>query len=207
MVPVALAQPLAPSFDVATVKLAAPNQNSSESDFGRGLLHLNNFTLKAAILFAYDLHDYQLSGGPKWVVSEAFDIVGKAESPETKPEILRAMLRTLLAERFQLTLRKETKPLPAYALVIAKGGLKLEKAAPGSPKNGYWSSGPTMLKAYGMLMARIANIIAAQVGRPVVDRTQAEGLYNLTMHFAPENAPPPEYAPPNATEPSFFTAL
>lgn len=109
----AFAQQAGPRFEAATIKLAAPNQPGYGVDSGRGFVHLNNVTLKVAILWAYDLHDYQLSGGPKWTDSQTFDMVGKAESPETKLDVLRAMLQLLLAERFQLTLRKQTKPLPA----------------------------------------------------------------------------------------------
>jgi uncharacterized protein (TIGR03435 family) len=195
----ALAQPPRPSFEVATIKPAAPNQNGYGIGWGRGLVRLNNVTLKAAILYAYKLHDYQLSGGPKWADSEAFDIVGKAESPEMRPEALLAMLQALLAERFQLTLRKEIKPLPGYALVIAKGGLKLERAS--SRDGGGTSWGGTKIAAHGRPMKDIADLIASQLGKPVVDRTGAEGLFDLEMHFAPDNAPP------DSTEPSFFTAL
>lgn len=194
----ALAQPDGPRFEVATIKPAAPNQPGYGVNWNRGLVRVNNVTLKAAILYAYELHDYQLSGGPKWTATETFDIVGKAESPETKPDVLRAMLQGLLRERFQLTLRKETKPMPAYALVVAKGGLKLEKVSEGQRGS---SSGRTKLTATATPLTGIASLIASQLGRPVVDRTQADGIYNLTMHFAPDNAPP------DTTEPSFFTAL
>ncbi len=50
-------------------------------------------------------------------------------------------------------------------------------------------------------MNAIANLIASKLGRPVVDRTGAEGAFNFELHFAPDNPPP------DSTEPSFFTAL
>ncbi len=192
-----LAQQSGPSFDVATVKPAAPNQGGHGINWGGGLVRLNNVTLRAAVLYAYDLHDYQLSGGPKWADSDAFDIVGKAGSPPTKTEVLHAMLKALLAERFQLKMSKESKPLPAYALVVAKSGLKLEKAA----ESGGTSWGGAMMTAQGRPMGDIANMIASRLGRPVIDRTGAGGIFNLKMHFAPDNAPP------DSGEPSFFTAL
>lgn len=197
IVAAALAQQTGPSFEVATVKPAAPNQGGYGVDWGNGMVRLNNVTLRAAILYAYDLHDYQLSGGPKWASSDAFDIVGKADSRQNKPEVLHAMLQALLAERFQLKMSKDTKPLPAYALVVAKSGLKLEK----STENGGTSWGAAMMTAKGRPMSDIVNLIAARVGRPVIDRTEAEGTFNLKMHFAPDNAPP------DSGEPSFFTAL
>ncbi len=189
---------LAPSFEVATVKPAAPNQSGNGINFGHNQAMLNNVTLRQAILYAYQLRDYQLSGGPKWATSETFDIVGKAEA-STKPEALRPMLQALLGERFQLTLRKETKPIPAFALIAAKGGLKLEKAAPDAP-NG-WGGGAAMLNIRATSLKGFADILASKVGRLVVDRTATAGLFNCKLHFAPDNAPP------DTSEPSFFTAL
>ncbi len=71
-----------PAFEVATIKPAAPNQPGYGINYGRGTMKLNNVTLRQAILYAYDLHDYQLSGGPKWVASETFDITAKADAPD-----------------------------------------------------------------------------------------------------------------------------
>ncbi len=195
----ATAQQAGPAFEVATIKPAAPNQPGFGASYGRGMIKIDNMTLRQAILYAYDLRDYQLSSGSKWVTSEAFDIVARSESRDAKPDDMRAMLRTLLADRFQLVLRKETKPLPAYALVVAKGGLKLKSAAPGDPPG--TSSGGSKLSAHGADMKRIADMLAAKVGRPVVDHTEASGLFNLDLHFAPDNGPP------DIAEPSFTTAL
>jgi uncharacterized protein (TIGR03435 family) len=188
-----------PTFEVATIKPAAPNQPGYGINYGRGTIKLNNVTPRQAILCAYDLHDYQLSGGPKWVTSEAFDITAKADPSDAKRDDLFPMLRTLLADRFQLVLRKEIKPLPAYALIMAKGGLKLQKAAPGGPRG--TSSGSRKLTAHVASMSVIAGLIASKVERPVVDRTGAEGVFNFDLHFASDNEPP------DSTEPSFFTAL
>lgn len=196
----ALAQQSAPpAFEVATIKPAAPNQPGAGTSSGRGTMKVNNMTLRQVILYAYDLHDYQLSGGAKWTASEAFDIVGRAESVDAGFADLRAMLQTLLAERFRLALRKETKPLPAYALIAAKGGLRLPRAAPGGHEG--TTVGSQKLAAHSATMNAIANLIASKMGRPVVDRTGAEGLFNFDLHFAPDNPPP------DSTDPSFSTAL
>jgi uncharacterized protein (TIGR03435 family) len=188
-----------PTFEVATIKPAAPNQPGTGTSSGRGMMKIENMTLRQAILYAYDLHDYQLSGGAKWTASEPFDIVGKAESADAGFAALRAMLQALLAERFQLVLRKETKPLLAYALIAAKGGLRLPRSGPGDHDG--TTFGPQKLAAHSATMKAIANLIASKVARPVVDRTGAEGVFNFDLHFAPDNPPP------DSTEPSFFTAL
>ena len=189
-----------PSFDIATIKLAVPNPEDGYGvQFGRGTVVLKNVTLRQAILYAYDLHDYQLSGGPKWTTSDTFQIVGKTDPSVSKIEAVRPMLQTLLKERFQLTLRKETKPLPAYALITAKGGPKLERAAPDAVHG--WSSGSAKLTARAASVQDFADLLASKLGRPVMDRTGIDGKFNFNLHFAPDNAPP------DTMEPSLFTAL
>lgn len=64
-------------------------------------------------------HDFQVSGGPGWLDSNRFDIVAKAED-DVPLNQKRLMLRTLLAERFKLTVHTETRELPIYALVMAR---------------------------------------------------------------------------------------
>src|SRR6185369_5529636 len=100
--------PPAESFEVATIKPSAPDQPGMGTRSTPNSLTLSNNDLRHAILFAYRLQDYQLTGGPKWVGNDGFDISGKADAavaalpPAVRADRLRAMLRTLLAERFQL---------------------------------------------------------------------------------------------------------
>src|SRR6185295_15814841 len=73
-----------------------------------------------------------LWGGPDWVRSQEWDI--QAVLPPGSPKynateflngnapVLEEMVQSLLAERFQLVLRKETKEIPVYFLTVAKGG-------------------------------------------------------------------------------------
>ena len=91
-----------------------------------GQLTYTNVSLKNVLINAYDVNDYQISG-PTWLDRERFDIVAKIPQGATK-EQFRQMLQNLLAERFKLTLHHETKELPMYTLVVAKGGPKLKEA-------------------------------------------------------------------------------
>jgi uncharacterized protein (TIGR03435 family) len=109
-----------PVFEAASVK---PNRSADLG--GRlvpqpgGRLTATNVPAAELIRFAYDLPDFQISGGPKWITSDRFDVVAKAEGdpPLTQK---RLMLRRLLAERFKLTAHTETRDLPLYALVMAR---------------------------------------------------------------------------------------
>ena len=83
-------------------------------------------TLRALILRAYDLKDYQLAG-PNWMDSERYEITAKIPVGAGKADVAR-MLQALLVERFHLELRRETRELPVYFLTVAKGGTKLRES-------------------------------------------------------------------------------
>ena len=116
------------------------------------------------------------------------------------------MLQSLLAERFSLTLHHGTRQIPVYEMVVAKGGIKMKDAAtdPAPPQLGkgddgkplstlHWLKDTTLMQAYSMKsLADLLSMPAAQVGRPVLDKTGLTSTYN----FTPEN---------DAT--SIFTAL
>jgi bla regulator protein BlaR1 len=117
------AQP--PTFEVASIKPAQPGRTVTSSNVEPGgTLRIKNYTLKALIMYAYGVFDFQVSGGAGWVATDGFDIVAIADRVEAEParrlEQARLRLQTLLADRFQLRTHRETKELPVYALVLAK---------------------------------------------------------------------------------------
>jgi uncharacterized protein (TIGR03435 family) len=91
-----------------------------------GGLMLTDLPLRAIIRFAYDIQNVQLVGGPAWIDTDFFDIEAKAPSGHVAGngrvpmDVLRTMTRSLLADRFQLNARHETRQLPIYELVVAR---------------------------------------------------------------------------------------
>jgi uncharacterized protein (TIGR03435 family) len=81
-------------------------------------------SLNQLIVRAYRVKPYQLSG-PNWMTSQKFDIVAKMPDGASKDQISE-MLQTLLAERFRLSLHRESKEHLVYGLVIGKNGSKLK---------------------------------------------------------------------------------
>jgi bla regulator protein BlaR1 len=81
-------------------------------------------SLRLLIQAAYGVTGYQVEGGPPWVASDRYAIEARTESDAT-PEEIRSMLQSLLAERFQLSLRREVRHLPVYELTVANGGLRI----------------------------------------------------------------------------------
>src|SRR5437016_12640136 len=119
------------SFEVASLKPAAPGAQGGIIRPMRGNQSYvaTNMPLRVLIRIAYGVSDRQLSGGPSWIDTETFDMDAKAEKPATVDE-LHLMLRTLLEERFQLKVHKETKEQAVFALVVDKGGPKMKVHEP-----------------------------------------------------------------------------
>jgi len=133
------------TFEVATIKPSTGDAHGIMLQLlpGGGMRTMGT-TLKMLITQAYDVRDFQVSGGPSWINTDRFDVTAKppgsggdAKDPremsdserKTMQEQLRARLQALLADRFQLAIRHETKEQPVYALVVAKGGPKIKPAA------------------------------------------------------------------------------
>ncbi len=122
------------SFDVASIKpdnSNDPQTTTSSFPLGPGNVYATtggrfcatNFPLLAYIVFAYKVTDptHTLTGVPDWAGRENFDIVANGPSSATKDQ-MRLMMQSLLAERFKLTVHKETQQKPGYELVVAKPG-------------------------------------------------------------------------------------
>ena len=115
------------AFDVASVKPSDPNEQGGRVQFlPGGRFTVENCYLKFIIQRVYEVKDYQIVEAPKWISDWAFrfDIQAKGD-PSAPPAQLREMARTLLADRFQLKVHRESRELPVYALVAAKKGFRL----------------------------------------------------------------------------------
>jgi uncharacterized protein (TIGR03435 family) len=98
----------AQSFEVASIK---PNHSGAASRFVHptpGKLNISNMTLKDLLMFAYQVRDFQISGGPGWINSDQYDIEAKAEGNPSQDQ-MKLMLQSLLADRFKLALHRDTK--------------------------------------------------------------------------------------------------
>jgi bla regulator protein blaR1 len=226
-VPELTAKSALPEFEVASIKPSAPNSGLKVDFAAGGKLFITNATLRFLIKIAYDIGDDQLAGGPGWIGSRRFDVAAtperslggdpKSMAPDQilvfhKPVRLR--LQRLLADRFQLQLRRESTPMPIFALVVARGGPKKLTAtkSTGDPQLKF---GNGVLNAIGVNMATFAKFLSeGQTGRPVLDMTGLKGKYDFHLEWAPDtsrNALPADGAanqqPADAGGISIFTAL
>jgi len=145
------------AFDVVSVKqdTADPSLSTVSSNFplgpgavyapNGGLLSARNFPLFAYIAFAYKVTSYQMQSLratlPKWVITDRFDIQARAEGNPSKDQ-MRLMMQSLLADRFKMTMHRETRQLPVFALVLDKPGKLGPKLQPHSA-DADCTTGPT----------------------------------------------------------------
>ncbi len=216
---VALCQPPVPSFEAASIRLNKSSKGGASLDFPPGgeRFAATNVPLSLLIATAYNVTIPQFAWrNPAFpVLSERFDIQAKAERPVSRAEMLR-LLQALLADRFKLAIRRETKALDAYVLVVDKGGPRLRVSdAPHSndaaPLNPYHARGLEPSSGYLVFndetMADLAWRLSTLVvlgNRVVVDRTGLNAHYNFELRFAPDTPNSPSL---NSDGPSIFTAL
>jgi uncharacterized protein (TIGR03435 family) len=214
----------AQTIDVASVK---PNARC-ESSGGRGNITPNRLdlpcqSLRTLVWSAYGAFSggtmssrrIEVIGGPAWIDSERFDISVKSEGEARVAQMVGAILRKLLEERFQLKVHKEAKDSPVYELSVAKSGPKMQEAKEGScvpidldelSRNGglnnrltgeeapkYCGAGTNQLRDgkwtldwHGVTMPELAGrMLAPHVDRPIIDRTNISGRFDVHLELAP----------------------
>lgn len=223
-----------PKFEVASVKRCTL-ENMPPSPAGErggkggegalgdpGMFRTGCVTTRALIQTAYiryangqalplgsQLENQPLRGGPDWVDSERYRIDARPEAPQTKAMMGGPMLQALLEDRFKLKIHRESKAVDVYALVVAKGGAKLQSTreggcisveatqarpplVPGQPLPcGYIDGDKDGIKAVGGTIAGLCQILSSQLHRAVIDKTGLTGLfdYHLDFNVGPPGAP------------------
>jgi uncharacterized protein (TIGR03435 family) len=211
-----------PTFEVASVKKSPPpGAGGTFISFGTrkgNSWSATNATLRMLLRSAYGTQ-YQMAGqiigGPTWIDTDRFDIVATLEGNPPQDDV-RAMVRALLADRFKLVTRQETRELPAYALVVARSDARLgprmrsagvdcvaiqearrrgeapppEPRKPGGPPPQCTTMsvfGPvSRIMSGGMTTAQLVSSLSQYAGRPVIDRTGLSGHFVVELEFAAE---------------------
>jgi uncharacterized protein (TIGR03435 family) len=186
------------SFDVASVK---PSPHPVGPDYNNQLafselgMKARNVTLRRLVAEAYGLQLNQVIG-PAWLDQNEYDIEAQAGRAAAK-EQLDAMLRSLLADRFNLKPHGETRKMRAYELVTGQAGLKIQPAKAGEePGTGAGSHFHGDMRQLADLIAIQLNLPAptdptrpAMAGgppAPVLDKTALSGIYDFDLNVRPE---------------------
>jgi uncharacterized protein (TIGR03435 family) len=178
---------------------------------------------------AFRIQPFQIVNAPGWADSDRFDIAAKGNG-NPSPDDMQSMIRGLLAERFALAVHTETREMPIYALIVARGdgrlGPNLKESttdcqallgrgragvAPGSPQsvpspaNGSTPCGlrigPGSLTAGGMALSQLATSLAPMTGRVIEDRTGLGARYDFELSWTPDQGVGPGGSPRDVPAP------
>ena len=214
------------AFDVATIKPADPNAMGGSAGIRpNGTFFLKNQPLKQVICNADGLPlNVQCVGGPGWLESERYDIEAKPDGStaeqllklgwKEREPVQQRMQQALLVDRLKLKAHLETREMTVFALVVAKGGLKMHEATPGDkyangakrddgkPYGKVFSIGNGTVTQQGMSLDTLVMNLPGITGHFVENKTGLTGVYDFTLKYSPVDPPPPD-----STLPSFYTAL
>ena len=182
--------PSVPAYEVSSVKPNRSGEHTAYLDAPPGTFR--NVSLKTVIEYAYSVPDDQFSGGPAWIETEHFDIVGKMSDADAaaysrlarrqQEDERKQMLQQLLADRFALKVSHPQKQISGYALVIAKSGLKIRPSGKGGPDSQKPSCelGCAMAATDPMgTIGALSDTLSQVLGRTVVNATDLKGTYDI----------------------------
>jgi len=200
-----------PEFEVASIRPSS--EQVTQVNVGLRItgsqVRVTYMSLKDYIGMAYSVRPNQISG-PDWLGQERFDIVATIPAGVSMAKVPE-MLQALLADRFRMTMHREMKEFPVYALTVAKGGLKIKEIPPNPDTadkpaavnvaatgtgggvavdlggGSSFSLGNNRLEVRRMTMAAFADLLTRFVDRPVVDMTGVKGAYDLTLELSPDD--------------------
>jgi len=190
------------AFEVASVKPSKLEDRRIGMEFlPGGRLVVTNLPLRIIIALAYNLpfQSSRLTGGPDWIRSERYDIEARAEkdaiplgmSGVARKQMMGLMVQALLADRFKLAVRRETKEMQVFAVVVAKDGPKMEKAkvqekdcpevrpSDGFSCHEFMGGQGRGLHGQAVDMSDLVLYVEDWAERPVIDRTGIQGLYHI----------------------------
>jgi len=225
-----------PSFEVVSVKLSSLHERARGLRISSDEFISKDQPVKEVLRFAYNLRaDDQLAGEPNWINSKDYDIEAKESDADTQEmshltsdqwlDRLRLIVQALLADRFKLKVSFRTERLPAYGLLVAKGGPKLVQTQTSAgdkssgPSKGSVGIGRGSLFGRGVPIPLLTSALSREPelgGRAVVDETGLQGSYDVKLKWTPEfrarvdsggTADPLKAGVAGASGPSLFTAL
>lgn len=202
-----------PAYDVVSIKPNKSGSGSLDVDENVDTYNAKNITVKGILEGAYGIRRDLISGVPGPIESAHFDVMAKIVDPDAAAvrkltgRQRGSMLLPILAERFQLKAHTETRILPVFELIVVQGGPKFKHSADqksndtGTSIQG--SDRGVQLTAHGISMVSLASSLEGQVHRPVIDKTDLAGNYDVAMKWSSDTVPSSEA---NAG-PSIYTAL
>ena len=170
------------------------------------LVTISAYRLWALIASVYQVETDQVIGGPDWLRDDLYDIVARApDGMHPKAAEIRHMIQSLLADRFQLKMHRETRIRPVYLLTLAKNGPKMKRTAAAPFYTLRSGDSVTTVIAESQTMSQFARVMSGLgLGRTVLDRTGLTAAYDFTLRWSSDLES--ESIDPSAP-PSIFVAI
>jgi uncharacterized protein (TIGR03435 family) len=195
-------------FDVIVIEPSTSESWDMAMSMRDGTLRITNLFLKSIITSAYGIREDLISGLPSRAQSARFDIVAKLDEPDTASfnnmsrTQRREMIAALLADRFHLKAHTQSRILPIYELVPAKGGVRFPQHTPATESTPSSMGDVKVHKgefnATGAPMPILSSFLAETIESTVIDSTGLAGKYDFHLKWASDEA---------SDGPSLFTAL
>lgn len=191
---VGLATSAEKQFEVATIKINASDSPGFQlGPPGRGSITIVNLALKNIIAQSFRTNVSMVSGGPGWIASTRYDIVGKGPDPSAANPEVWEMMRSLLIERFHLKYHIENREIPVFALIVGPRGHKLTLGEDGRCKEQIKEGqrcGDILIPRFGtgmynMPIGALITGIGQRAGRPIIDKTGLTGRYDINLTWLP----------------------
>ena len=201
-----------PTFEAVSIKTNRSGESRSSFRGSLSGISVTNQTVIDIIRNVWNVNRLQIVGGPSWVGEDRFDIEAKASGKANRDELV-AMMKTMLAERFSLGLHQEMRPIPIYALVLARPDrrfgptlrpslAKCDRTNPPAPDtpppppppplDGVdlpacgTNTGRGLLRAAGIELEAFTRNMAGAAGRIIVDKTGLTGTFDMVLRFNPD---------------------
>ena len=156
-----------------------------------GRLEIFGCTLRRLMTIAFDASAETITGGPKWLDTDRFDVIAKS-AEVMSPHTMSRMLKALIVERFKLATHSETQPVPVFALTLGKRSPKLQPAdgaARSECRSSVVEEGITYVcrnTTMAQLAERLPDIAGAYLVHPMVDLTGLPDGYDFTLTWTPK---------------------
>lgn len=193
------------AFEAADIHMSARATNTpflTGGIFRGGRYAVHNATMLDLIAAAYGVDSDKVLGGPAWLEVNRYDVIAKAP-PSAKPDSLKPMLQTLLADRFKLVVKPDTKPVPVFALTVGKGKPKLKESdgsgnpgcvpridpptpTPGTTINLIVACHNVTMEAFATTLHQFGRNI---LNNPVIDSTGLKGGWDFEFKWTIQAAP------------------
>ena len=191
-------------FEAAAIKAGDPATPRSGWKQSPGRITIENMTLKQLVEYAFDVKEYQITGGPKWADTARYTIMAKMEHVDAET----ATRMSVDPKNPRCHARSASRPFSdgqprgdegALRLCPASGEKQVQAEAGRAQRQHFQQHGERPGHVRPRHFAAFAEGMCDVVDRPVVDETGIAGVYDIKLRWSLDDR--------EEKGPSLFTAM